>query len=390
MNICVFTSTRADFGILLPLLKEIQRRPQYSLGLFVTGTHFDEKHGYTYSEIEKNGFSAAYSVKLNMNESDGSHLTTFAQAIEGYAQALRSNRPDVAVVLGDRYEALAFAIVANSLGIPLCHLHGGEITEGALDDGYRHCITKLSYLHFTVSNECQSRVISMGENPERVFNVGALSMDNVKNFILLSLEQLVAELGPVLKNKFALMTYHPETMSPGVDQVQLPALLKNLERLIQQENFALVMTRSNADQGNSWIHEQMQKFADAYPDKVLYVTSVGNIKFLSLLKQAVVLVGNSSSGIFEAPAMGTPTVNVGDRQKGRERATSVIDVPLNAGAMEPAIAQALAEAVEMKTRIAGKNLSIFGQGNTATLIMNAIEKVKFNQFMKKDFYEKLA
>ena len=390
MKLCVFTSTRADYGIYLPLLRELKRNDKIELRLFVTGTHLDETHGYTYAEIEKTGFQAHYKVSLDMNEQNDSHMPTFAKAVQQFSEALRTDLPDAAVVLGDRYETLAFAIVANSFGVPLCHLHGGEVTEGALDDGYRHCITKLSNFHFTVSEKCKARVIAMGENPSRVFNFGSLAMDNVKSLALLDSEALVNEFGDVLKKSYVLVTYHPETMSPGVDRVQLPALLQNLEKLIAAKDLGVVMTRSNADQGNSWIHEQMQKFAEKYPKHVLYVASVGNIKFLSLLRNAEVLAGNSSSGIFEAPALGTPTLNIGDRQKGRERAASVIDIDLNKERMLEAVNLGFERALQMKGEIKDRNLSIFGDGRAAEQMVKVMNSTNFSRYMKKDFYEKLA
>lgn len=394
-KVCIFTSTRADFGLLSPLIDELTKINDFEVRLFVTGTHLDSQHGYTYHEIQKMGFQAYYQVPLEINRNSGHHLFLFAEAVQSFVKVLSCDLPDIVILLGDRFEALAFALVSNGLGLPICHLHGGEVTEGALDDGYRHCITKLSYLHFTVSDKCRERVICMGESPARVFNVGALAIDNIKKQKLLNIEELSRSLKVPIRLPLAVVTYHPETMSISADRIQLPAMLRSLEKLIIDKNFCVVMTRSNADQGNWWIDEQMVGFSEKFKSNVSYLNSVGMVRYLSLVKQADLVIGNSSSGIYEAPALGTPTINIGHRQHGRDQAVSILNVSLSnqeitINDLSEKISETIEQGVKLKAQLCGKNVSIFGDGQTAQSIKTILQKTHLERFEKKEFYEELA
>ncbi|WP_413613336.1 UDP-N-acetylglucosamine 2-epimerase [Bdellovibrio sp. HCB-110] len=386
MNVCVFTSTRADFGLLSPLVREMSHRRQFNVRLFVTGTHLDDAHGYTYTEIQKMGWKAFYEVPISMKNLDGTHLSTFSKCIESFTVTLVKNVPDVAVVLGDRFEALAFAIVAHSLGIPLCHLHGGEVSSGALDDEYRHCITKLSFLHFPSSSKSMNRIVRMGENPERVFNVGALAIDNIKSVSLLGAGELSKDLKIDTTFPFIVMTYHPETGTPEADKLQVPAILNVLDKWISK-GFKVIATRSNADQGNDWVHEQLNLFAAAHEDGFYYMQSLGMVRYLSLVRLATAVVGNSSSGLYEAAPLGTPTINIGNRQRGRERAGSVIDVWSDTSVNEKEFELALESAAKAKAAGIDVKDSPFGNGSAAKTICDIMGKTFFKPFMKKEFYE---
>lgn len=384
-KICVFTSTRADYGILTPLIEGLSADRTFELRLFVTGTHLLKEHGYTVQEIRTHGYKPFYEVPIDMNDSSKiSHLETMGIAIPRFANELSMNKPDVAVVLGDRFEALSFAVACNGLGIPLVHLHGGEVTEGALDEAYRHCITKLSCYHFVAAEKYRERVISMGEEPERVFNVGALGVDNIKRTALLSRAELQQLLGIELKQDIIVVTYHPETLNPDMDDKQVSALLDALKERLNAGNTSVIFTRANADHGNLAVHKEIEKFVSGYPALSTYVYSLGMKRYLSLVAQSTMVVGNSSSGIIEAPALGTPTVNIGARQKGREMAESIFNV---SGNVEE-ISNALAKATQFKSANRGKTFSVYGNGTAAEQILNNLRTIPFSFFPKKLFFDR--
>lgn len=381
---CIFTSTRADYGILSPLVRLIQADADFEMRLFVTGTHLLAEHGYTIEEIKKDNLRAFYQVPLAMTDKkDVYHLETMGTALTSFSVALAQNMPDVALVLGDRFEALSFALAANGLGIPLIHLHGGEVTEGALDEAYRHCITKLSYLHFTAAETYRQRVIRMGESPDRVFNVGALGVDNIKSIQMLSKEELSRDLNISFKEKIIAVTYHPETSNPERDENQIKSLLSTLQKEVEDGKTSLVFTRANADHGNEAVHRHIENFVSMNSNSCVYVHSLGMKRYLSLLNLASVVVGNSSSGIIEAPALGTPTVNIGDRQKGREMAQSIFNVHDD----ENGIMEGLKKALLFKAQHKGKNFSIYGDGTAAPKIMKVLKKWRFQRYPLKSFFD---
>ncbi|KYG64175.1 hypothetical protein AZI87_13075 [Bdellovibrio bacteriovorus] len=383
-KICVFTSTRADYGILTPLIERLEKESGFELRLFVTGTHLLEEHGQTVQEIISQGFKPYYQIKIDMNDSsEVSHLGIMGNSLVRFAKALAQDKPDVAVILGDRYEALSFAIACNGLGIPLVHLHGGEVTEGALDEAYRHCITKLSYIHFVASSRYRERVLSLGEAPDRVHDVGALGVDNIKKIPLLSKEELEASLGITLQERVIAVTYHPETLNPEKDREQVAALLTVLDEKIKEGNTTVVFTRANADHGNEEIHKAIDSFVSHHPKTTAYVYSLGMKRYLSLLNLASVVAGNSSSGIIEAPALGTPTVNIGDRQKGREMAASVFNVDGKSNE----IAKAMDAALKFKQENGARSFSVYGSGNAADKMMNILQRIEFKSFPKKMFFD---
>ena len=383
-NICIFTSTRADYGILSPLIRLLNNDVNFNTVLFVTGTHLLEQHGNTVEEIKRDGNSIGYEVPLKMQtEGPSSHLEVMGESLTLFTRALSHKKPDVAIVLGDRYETLAFAIAANGLGIPLVHLHGGELTEGALDDGYRHAITKLSYLHFTSAEIYRLRVLRMGEEPERVFNTGALGIDNAIHSADLSKDALAAALGISFKKYLYSVTYHPETSNPSLNLLQVSSMLSALSEKIKGNETFIIFTRANADPGNEEVHKKIEDFCRSFPEHCYYVPSLGMRRYLSLLRNADVVIGNSSSGIIEAPVFGTPTINIGDRQKGRELALSVFSV--NGDQAE--ISAAIEKALLFKRINKNKNFSIYGDGTAASKMFEILKRFKFLSFPKKHFYD---
>ncbi len=319
-KVCVVTATRAEYGLLYPLIARLQENRNLELQLLVTGAHLEKAYGETVKEIEKDGFVPDASVPIIVDDSPNGILKTMGNAVQYVGEALSTLKPDLLVLLGDRYEALAIASAAVVLGIPIAHLHGGEVTYGAYDEMFRHAITKMSHLHFTATEAYRNRVIQMGEEPERVFNVGALGVENILNMTLLSKEQLEQRLGFSIDNTL-LATFHPVTMETVSQTDQFRALLEALE---EQTTYKVLFTRPNADTNRNQLNVLLNDFAKKYPQRVKVVDSLGVLTYLSAMKYSVCVIGNSSSGIIEAPSMHVSTINIGNRQKGRICAESVI------------------------------------------------------------------
>ena len=342
MKLCVFTGTRAEYGLLRPVMTRIQADPDLQLQVLVSGSHLSERHGRTVDDIRKDGFPVSAEVPLSLDDDtpDGvSHA--FGEAVQGCSRALERLEPDMLVLLGDRYECLACAVAACLHRVPIAHIHGGETTEGAMDDYFRHAITKLSHLHFTSCEPYRNRVIQLGESPQAVFNVGALGVENIRTVPLLDREALEADLNFALGDKCLLTTYHPETLDPQGEK-HAGAVFVGFNRAMEGDPaIRMIITGANADPGGSAIDALAARFAKVWKDRVLVSPSLGLVRYLSAMKHCAAVVGNSSSGIIEAPSFGIPTVNIGDRQKGRFRAASVIDVEPDAEAVARAVAQGL-------------------------------------------------
>ncbi len=322
-KICVFTGTRAEYGLLKPLLYEIKKDRNLELQLIVSGMHLSPEFGFTYKEIERDGFTITEKIEMLLSsDSPVGTSKSIGLGIIGFTDILRRLEPDVVVVLGDRFEAFSFTVSAYTLRIPVAHIHGGEITEGVLDEGYRHAITKLSFLHFTATEEYRNRVIQMGEEPERVFNVGALSIDNIRRVKLLTKREIEKILGFKFWKKNILITYHPETLSSDFGIKGFQNLLKVLDKL---SDIKLIFTKANADPGGREINRLIEEYISKNPGRAVMFSSLGQVLYLSTMRYVDAVVGNSSSGIIEAPSFRVATINIGDRQKGRVRAESVID-----------------------------------------------------------------
>jgi UDP-N-acetylglucosamine 2-epimerase (non-hydrolysing) len=338
-TIAVFTGSRADYGLLFWLMKDIQASDHLSLQILVSGMHLSVKHGDTWRDIEKDGFRIDQGVDLHL---DGDQALDIAQAVGRgviqMAQALSEMKPDIVVILGDRFEALAAAQAAHFLGIPIAHLHGGEITQGANDDATRHAITKLAHIHGVSTEQHRLRVIQMGEAPQSVHCVGAFGLDAIRRTPLLSRTDLMAVLGFDPTLPFAVLTYHPATLS---HEDGLSSLHNIFNALDTHPQLQVLVTYPNADEGNAAIIEAINQEVLRRPLRVKAFASLGMVKYLSALKHAAFVVGNSSSGLIEAPSFGIPTINVGIRQQGRLQPASVINTETNAVAVGSAINQAL-------------------------------------------------
>jgi UDP-hydrolysing UDP-N-acetyl-D-glucosamine 2-epimerase len=328
MKICVATGTRAEYGLLKPLIDQINIESDWQLQLLVTGAHLSPEFGLTYHQIEEDGFKIdAKTDMLLSSDTAGGIVKSMGLGMIGYADVFKNLQPDLLIILGDRFEMLAIASAALIFKIPIAHLHGGEITEGAYDDAIRHAITKMSHLHFTSTASYRSRVIQMGENPEHIFNVGAIGLDNIASLKLLTKTEVEKNLGIIFLKYNYQVTFHPATLGNVSSADQFQELLNAID--LQQESFFL-FTKANADTDGRVINRMIDQYVVEHSHKAAAFTSLGTLRFLSVVKVCDAIVGNSSSGIIEAPSLGVPTINIGQRQKGRIQAQSIINCEVSA------------------------------------------------------------
>jgi UDP-N-acetylglucosamine 2-epimerase (non-hydrolysing) len=381
-QIAVVTGTRAEYGLLRALLKEITCSPTLALRLMVTGAHLSARFGSTCQEIEADGFPIADRIDLELDGDSPLEIArVVARSIVGFAGAFERNRPDLLVLLGDRYEILGAAQAALLARIPIAHIHGGELTEGAIDEAIRHCLTKMSHLHFTAAEPYRRRVIQLGERPERVFNVGAPGNDDLLDAALPSVDELESELGLDLKSGYFVVTYHPVTLDQGDPAAPLAELQSALDAFAAVK---VIITGVNADPGNRAVAESLAAYARKNPQRVRLETSLGRRRYLAAVKHSLAVIGNSSSGVIEAPGFPVPSVNIGDRQRGRLRANSVIDCPAERGAIIAAIERALSP--QFGAGLAGM-VSPYGKGGAAKEIARILRDTPLDRAVAKTFYD---
>ncbi|MRJ45164.1 UDP-N-acetylglucosamine 2-epimerase (hydrolyzing) [Idiomarina loihiensis] len=370
-KVAVFTGTRAEYGLLYWLLKDIQHADDLTLQLLVSGSHLSPEFGHTIDQITADGFDIAEKVEMLLSsDSAVGTVKSLGLGIIGYADALTRLQPDMLVLLGDRYEALGVAQAAMLMRIPVLHIHGGEITEGAYDDALRHAITKLSLLHATSTDVYRQRVIQLGESPERVVNVGAIGLDHLKRSEFMSRDELSNSLGFPLDSNFAVMTYHPVTLA---NEPAEETFVNITQALDAHPDLQVIMTYPNADEGGRKIIPLIEAYAAKNKDRVLAIQSLGQKRYLSAVKQAAVVIGNSSSGIIEVPSFNVPTVNIGDRQLGRLAADSVI----HCAATKDSIQNALAEALkQVKSGALSSVVNPYGKGNAGEEILSLIRRAE--------------
>lgn len=382
-SICAVTGSRAEFGLLRPLLARLETDKRIDLRLAVTGSHLSRDFGNTQSEIAESGLTVDRRIPIPL-EGDGRLDTAKAAgtALTRFAEYFSVLCPNLLVVLGDRYEIFAAASAAAILGIPIAHLHGGESTEGAEDEFFRHAITKMSTLHFTCCEVYRRRVIQLGEAPERVFDVGALSVENVLTIPLFSFEELRESLGFPLRRPFSVVTFHPVTLEWSAAETQLRQLIQAMDSFPQMQ---YLITLANADAEGRAVNAAWSKEA-ARRENWLVVPSLGSRRYLSALRYAGMMIGNSSSGIIEGPAMGLPTVNIGDRQKGRVMAESILCCEPEAAAIRQAMEKALSGAFQQTAK---RTVCPFGDGNTSGKIISVLLDflASFHGDTKKQFYD---
>lgn len=350
-SIAVVTGSRAEYGLLRPVLQKL-RESTLELKLVVTGSHLSTAYGSTVSEIEADGMPIAARIDiLKFQDAVNPVLETVAYTIREFGRWFEQERPDCVLVLGDRYEIFAVAQAAAMCGIPIAHISGGDITLGASDEYYRHCITKMASLHFPSCKDSRDRLLRMGEQPDRVFLVGGLGDENIRKMPKMTAEELTKDLGFDLTALFGLVTFHPETGFGHADPlVQLQALLDAMDEIHEKTGLRYLITKSNADQGGSSINEVWDRWAESRSEWALAVTSLGVKRYLSAMECAAVVIGNSSSGVVETPTFGVPTVNIGNRQKGRLLCSNVISVPAEREAILEAISRALSPDFVVRAR----------------------------------------
>lgn len=381
MKICIATGTRAEYGLLRPLMRAVQKESAWRLQILATGTHLSPEFGLTFQEIENDGFVIDKKVEMLLSSDTASSVVkSMGLAMIGFSDALQDLKPDLLVILGDRYEMLALVSSALIFNIPIAHIHGGEITEGAYDDAIRHSITKMSHLHFTSTEEYKKRVIQMGENPTNVFNVGAIGLDNIRNLKLLSKKELEADLNIKFKKYNYQVTFHPETLGSLSPAEQFAKLLKVIEK---QEDSFFIFTKANADTDGRIINQMIDDYVKLHPDHSQAFYSLGTLRFLSVVQCCDAIVGNSSSGIVEAPSLFTATINIGDRQKGRIQANSVI----NTGVAEVEISEAFEKArSEAFRNLVAKVKNPYGFGVATEKIIDILRKTNLDKFKTKHFH----
>ncbi|MCK7630247.1 UDP-N-acetylglucosamine 2-epimerase [Shewanella putrefaciens] len=382
-KICVVTATRAEYGLLKCLLDDIQNDPQLELQIISTGTHLSPEFGYTNQQILDDGFRVNKQIEILLSSDTPVGVSkSMGLAQISFAEAFEELRPDLVVVLGDRYELIPIVSAANIARIPVAHLNGGELTEGAIDELIRHAVTKLSQLHFTAMDEYTQRVIQMGELPERVFTVGEVGLDNLLRMQLMSREEFEVSIERPLKARNVLFTYHPETTQEiGDVERDFQQILAGLDQL---EETLIIFTKANADVGGRLINKMIDEYVAAHSDKAIAFTSLGQLRYLSALQYVDAVVGNSSSGIVEAPSFKVATINLGNRQKGRVRAASTLDVAVDTEQLVAAF-QTI-DTTEFKTLLRDV-VNPYGQGNSSHLVVDVLKQVDLASLKTKHFYD---
>jgi len=379
-TIAVFTGTRAEYGLLNPLMAALRDDVTIELKLIVTGTHLSPEFGLTWKEVFDDGFAIDEKIEILLSSDSAIGVAkSMGLGVLGFADALARINPDCIIILGDRFEALAMAQTAMIMRVPVVHLHGGEITEGAYDDAIRHAITKMSQLHFTSTAEHRKRVIQLGEDPNTVFNVGAIGLDHIKNSQLMSLEELSLSLDFNLNRPYFLVTYHPVTLADEDPETTFNTLIDVLD---SYTDLQVIVTYPNADDGGRRIIPLIEKWAQQQPERVKAIPSLGFRRYLSAVKNAVAVVGNSSSGIIEVPSLQVASVDIGHRQQGRTAAESVIRCGSTCAEITKAVDQAIKLTIKLK---AAPIENPYGSGDTAKKIMALIKE--FSPITVKKFYD---
>ncbi len=343
VKLAVVTGTRAEYGLLRPVIRKLMARPDARLSVLVTGAHLAAEYGNTVAEIEADGVPIAARIPILVPGESGPLATADAveKAIHGFVRWFAERRPACVLVLGDRYEIFAAAQAAAFARVPVAHISGGDVTLGAADDWYRHCITKIAHLHFPSCAQSARRVVRMGEPPSAVFNVGGLGDENIRTIALLPPEELSRSIGFDLTKPYGLVTFHPETAGGADPSAQSAALLAAMDAVSDAAGLRWLVTKANADAGGAVINQMLDDWAAARPGIAAVRASLGVVRYLSAMKGAAVVLGNSSSGVVETPTFGVPAVNVGHRQKGRPVCENVIGCPADRAAIEAALYKAL-------------------------------------------------
>jgi GDP/UDP-N,N'-diacetylbacillosamine 2-epimerase (hydrolysing) len=380
-KICVITGTRAEYGLLRWVMQGIKDDPELTLQIIATGMHLSPEFGLTYQAIEQDGFQIDRKVEmLTSSDTSVGIAKSMGLGMIGFADALAQLQPDIIVVLGDRFEIFAAVSVALVARIPVAHLHGGEATEGAFDEALRHSITKMSHLHFVAAEVYRQRVIQLGEHPERVFLVGGLGIDNIKRLSLLNKAELEQSLDLKLGTKNLLITFHPVTLETATAADQMQALLLALEEL---EDTQLIFTLPNADTDGRTLIKMVEQFVDQHANARAY-TSLGQLRYLSCIAHVDGVIGNSSSGLAEVPSFKKGTINIGDRQRGRLQADSIINCESTLASIGAALEQLYS--IEFQAKLCHV-INPYGEGGASAKIIDTLKHYKINEILKKKFHD---
>ncbi len=380
-KICVVTGTRAEYGLLYWLMKEIEEDNNLELQLIVTGMHLSPEFGLTYKEIEKD-FKIDKKIEMLLSSDTSIGISkSMGLAQISFAEAYQELEPDIVVVLGDRYETFSAVSAAMIARIPIAHLHGGEATEGLIDESIRHSITKMSHIHFTASQEYKNRVIQLGEQPDKVFNVGGLGIDNIKRLKLLSKKEFEKSINFKLNKKNILVTFHPVTLESSTAKEQFQHLLDAIDIL---EDTNIIFTKANSDTDGRIINSMIDMYVKENSQKSVCFTSLGQLRYLSALQYVDAMVGNSSSGLAEAPSFKIGTINIGDRQKGRIMADSVINCKSDRESILKAFKKLYSKVFQEDFKT---SINPYGDSCTSLKIIEELKKVNLKNILKKSFYD---
>lgn len=380
-KVCVITGTRAEYGLLYLLMEQIVLSSQLELQLVVTGMHLSPEFGLTFQKIQEDNFKIDEKVEMLLSSDTPAAISkSIGLGVISFTDTFSRLKPDIIVILGDRFEIFAAAQAAMVARIPIAHIHGGELTEGAFDDAIRHSITKMAHLHFTASEEYRQRVIQLGEQPHTVYNVGALGIERIRNIKCLSREELSNQIKMHLK-KFFLVTLHPTTLQHATSEMQVNMLLKALDEFPQYE---VIFTKTNADTNGRIINQHLEKYVKEHEGRASVYDSLGQLKYLSAMKYCDLVIGNSSSGLIEAPYFRKPTINIGVRQQGRLKAESIVNCSFEIDQIKQAINKALSP--EFQERI-NRMAMVYGVGNSSKEIVNVLQSVNLDHIHMKNFYD---
>lgn len=381
-KICIITGTRAEYGLLKGLMEKIQGSKSLELQTVVTGMHLSPEFGLTYKEIEYDGFVITKKLEMLLSADTPSSITkSTGLGMVGFGDIFQELQPDIIVILGDRFEMLAAAFAGLIAGVPIAHIHGGEVTTGAFDEALRHSISKMAWWHFTATADYRQRVIQLGERPERVFLCGGLGVDGIKKNTLLPKKDLEKRIGFSFGKKNLLVTYHPATAEYGDTSLQINELLSALKK---HEDTKFIFTFPNADSDSRVIKDMVRKFVNDHKDRSVLFSSMGVVNYWSAMQYVDAVVGNSSSGLLEAPSFKIGTINIGDRQKGRVKADSVIDCMPDASSITKALNKIYS--AEFKKKLADVKNPYEGE-NTIEQIVKILEEADIPTDLKKVFYD---
>ena len=380
-KICVVTGSRAEYGLLYWLLKEIEVDKQLDLQLIVTGMHLSPKFGLTYREIEKD-FKIKKKININLSLDTAKGISrSMSVAQSSFSIAYNQLKPDILVVLGDRYEIFSSVVAAMIARIPVAHIHGGEITKGVIDDAIRHCITKMSHIHFVAAKEYFKRLVQLGENKKNIFNVGGMGIENIKRLKLLSRKEFEKSINFKLNKKNILVTFHPITLEKKKSKIHFQELLKCVSEL---KDTNIIFTKANSDMGGKVINKMIDHYINKNRKNTIGVASLGQLRYLSALQYVDVVVGNSSSGLLEAPSFKIGTINIGERQSGRIKANSVVDCLPN----KKSIRIAFKKVYSKKFQNNLKNVkNPYAEGRASKKITKVLKNIKLKGILKKGFFD---